>query len=223
MRCHTRSAPHLGDASRHAAGRPALRSAWRSPHVLRSSAGSCCSRSSVASCSTPSSPGNAAGLNAAILMAAFLTAALLVAGREGIRRMDPADAWLAPAALLLASMAVVRADHWLVTLDLLLAAVLAAGAVGCLAGGRVTRGLVPRVLELAVGAVAAAAIGAGSVLRAPRPGTAGIAATAAPSRWRRLGDDSAGVRRSRVACSSPCRSSPCSWPCSPPPMPSSPG
>jgi hypothetical protein len=132
-------------------------------------------------------PGNAAGLNAAILMAAFLTAALLVAGREGIRRMDPADAWLAPAALALASMAVVRADHWLVTLDLLLAVVLAAGAVGCLAGGRVTRGLVPRVLELAVGAVAAAAIGAGSVLRAPRPGTAGIAAMAAPSRWRRLG------------------------------------
>ncbi len=129
-------------------------------------------------------PGNAAGLNAAILMAAFLAAALLVAGRDGIRRMDPADAWLAPAALALASMAVVRADDWLVTLDLLLAAVLAAGSVGCLAGGRITRGLVPHVLELAVGAVAAAAIGAGSVLRAPRPGTAGAAA---PSRWRRLG------------------------------------
>ena len=34
-------------------------------------------------------PGNAAGLNAAVLMAAFLAAALLVAGRDGIRRMDP--------------------------------------------------------------------------------------------------------------------------------------
>ena len=43
-------------------------------------------------------PGNAAGVNAAIVMAAFLTAALLVAGRDGVRRMDPADAWLAPAA-----------------------------------------------------------------------------------------------------------------------------
>ena len=128
-------------------------------------------------------PGNAAGLNAAVLMAAFLAAALLVSGRDGIRRMDPADSWLAPTALALASMAVIRADDWLVTLDLLLATALAAGAVGCLAGGRITRGLVPRVLELAVGSLAAAAVGAGSLLRTPRPGGA---VTAAPSRWTRL-------------------------------------
>ena len=117
------------------------------------------------------------------LRTAFLVAALLVAGRDGVRRMDPADAWLAPAALVLASIAVIRVDDWLVTLDLLLATALAAGTVGCLAGGRITRGLVPRVLELAVGAVAAAAVGAGSILRALRHGNAGAAA---PSRWTRL-------------------------------------
>ena len=118
-------------------------------------------------------PGNAAGLNAAIVTAAFLVAALLVAGRDGIRRMDPADAWLAPAALVLAGMASIRADDWLVTLDLLLAVVAGRGRVGCLAGGRITRGLVPQVLELAVGAVAAAAIGARSVLRRAAPRDAG--------------------------------------------------
>ena len=80
-------------------------------------------------------------------------------------------------------MAVLRADDWLVTLDLLLAAALAAGTVGCFAGGRITRGLVPRVLELAVGAVAAAAIGAGSMLQAARTGTAD---SATPTRWTRL-------------------------------------
>ncbi|HYO43943.1 MAG TPA: DUF4173 domain-containing protein [Candidatus Limnocylindrales bacterium] len=114
-------------------------------------------------------PGNAAGVNAVIVMAAFLVAALLVAGPDGIGRMDPADAWLGPTALVLAALASIRADDWLVTADLLFAAALAAGTIGCLAGGRITRGLVPKVLELAVGAVAAVGIGALNVLMAPRP------------------------------------------------------
>jgi hypothetical protein len=113
-------------------------------------------------------PGNAAGLNAPLLMVAFLAAALATAGRDGLARMDPADAWLGPVALVLASMSALRADDWLVTVDLLLAAALAAGAIGCLAGGRITRGLVPRVLELAVGVVAAAGVGAAAVLAAAR-------------------------------------------------------
>ena len=128
-------------------------------------------------------PGNAAGLNAALLMAGCLVVALVVAGADGIRRMDPADAWLGPVALVLAGMAPIRADDWLVSLDLLFAAALAAGTIGCLAGGRITRGLVPHVLELAVGAVAAAAIGAGSVVRA---GRAAPAADSVPSRASRL-------------------------------------
>ncbi|MEW6224914.1 MAG: DUF4173 domain-containing protein [Chloroflexota bacterium] len=109
-------------------------------------------------------PGNAAGLNAPLLVAALLVAALLVAGRDGLRRMDPADAWLAPAALALAAMAAVRADPWLVTADLLLAAALAAGSIACLGGGRVTRGLVPQVLALTAGVIAAALAGAAEVL-----------------------------------------------------------
>jgi hypothetical protein len=128
-------------------------------------------------------PGNAAGINAAIVMAAFLAAALVVAGADGIRRMDPADAWLGPTALVLAGMAAIRADDWLVTLDLLFAAALAAGTMGCLAGGRITRGLVPKVLELAVGAVAAVGIGALNVLTAPRRAPA---ETDVPSRTTRL-------------------------------------
>ncbi len=130
-------------------------------------------------------PGNAAGLNAPLVMGAFLGAALVTAGRTGLARMDPADAWLGPAALVLASMAALRADDWLVTVDLLLAAGLAAGAIGCLAGGRITRGLVPRVLELAVGGVAASAIGAASVLAAARPGGRQGAVLAPTSRLRR--------------------------------------
>ena len=115
-------------------------------------------------------------------------------------------------------MAVVRADDWLVTLDLLLAAVLAARGRGVPAGGRITRGLVPQVLELAVGAVAAAAVGAGSLLRTPRPAT-----SSSPRRpaGRVSGDASAGGHPSPGGWSSPCRSLPCSWPCSPPPMRSS--
>ncbi len=128
-------------------------------------------------------PGNAAGLNAALVMAAFLVAAALVAGPRGLRRMDPADAWLAPVALVLAAMASFRADDWLVMADLLFAAALAVGAIGCLAGGRITRGLVPQVLELAVGAVAAAGIGAGTLLLAPRPARVDAAT---PSRAARL-------------------------------------
>jgi hypothetical protein len=114
--------------------------------------------------------GNAAGINAPIVMAAFLVAAFLVAGRDGVARMDPADAWLAPAALVLVSLVAVRADDWLVTTDLLLGAALAAGAVGCLAGGRITRGLVPAVLDLSLGVVASGAAGAaGLLLRRPEP------------------------------------------------------
>src|SRR6478672_5951946 len=91
--------------------------------------------------------GNALGVNAPIVMAAFLGGAFLLAGRDGVRRMDPADAWLAPAALVLSALAVLRADDWLVAWDVLLAAALAAGSVACLAGGRITRGLVPLVLD----------------------------------------------------------------------------
>lgn len=109
-------------------------------------------------------PGNAAGINAPILVAALLTSAVAVAGPAGVRRMDPADAWLGPVALGLAGMAAVRADPWLVVADLALAAALAAGAVASLGGGRITRGLVPQVLAITAGVVAAAVAGAAEVI-----------------------------------------------------------
>lgn len=131
-------------------------------------------------------PGNAAGLNGPLVVGAFLGTALAAAGRSGLTRMDPADAWLGPAALILSSLGVIRADDWLVTIDLVLAAALAAGAIGCLAGGRITRGLVPRVLELTVGVLAASGIGAAATLHAAWP-TRREAADAAPSAaWSRL-------------------------------------
>jgi hypothetical protein len=126
-------------------------------------------------------PGNAAGLNAPLMMGAFLATALVTTGRSGLARMDPADAWLGPVAMVLASLGALRADDWLVMIDLLLAAALAAGAIGCLAGGRITRGLVPRVFELAIGVVAASGVGAAAVLAAARPAN-GDDAAGAPSR-----------------------------------------
>lgn len=111
-------------------------------------------------------PGNAVGVNAPLVVAALLASAFAVAGRGGLRRMDPADAWLGPSAVALAGMAAVRTDAWLVAADLWFAMLLAMGAIGTLAGGRITRGIVPRVLELSVGLVAATIGGAIAVLRA---------------------------------------------------------
>lgn len=111
-------------------------------------------------------PGNALGVNAPLVVVALLAAAFAVAGRGGLGRMDPADAWLAPAAVAFAGMAAVRTDAWLVAADLWFAMLLALGAIGTLAGGRITRGVVPRVLELSVGLVAVAIGGAIAVLSA---------------------------------------------------------
>ena len=92
-------------------------------------------------------PGHQAGLNAVVVMVALLGAACVAAGRDGLRRYDPADAWLPAGAIWLAAMAVIRADSWLVQADLLFAAALAGGTIAALAGARITRGLVPRVLD----------------------------------------------------------------------------
>ena len=128
-------------------------------------------------------PGNAIGVNAPLVLVALLAAALVVAGREGLRRMDPADAWLGPVALVLAGFAAIRADDWLVTFDLLFAGALAAGAIGCLAGGRITRGAVPRVLDLGAAAMAAGLVGTVTVVsRGRRDRPAGT--TAGPVRAR---------------------------------------
>jgi len=120
-------------------------------------------------------PGNAAGLNAPVLVAALLIAAHAVAGRAGLRRVDPADAWLGPAAVLFAAMAAVRADPWLVAVDLALAAALPR----CRGGPRAAadhRGLVPQVARRGGGVTAAGLTGR------RRGGGRAPPATPAPSR-----------------------------------------
>src|SRR5690349_11356344 len=114
-------------------------------------------------------PGNGTGINVVLVVASMLAAAAIVTGPEGLRRVDPVDAWLPAAALGFAAMPAIRSDDWLVTADLLLAAALTAGTLACLAGARITRGLVPAILTLAMGLVVGAITGAATVLGASRP------------------------------------------------------
>jgi Domain of unknown function (DUF4173) len=104
-------------------------------------------------------PGNGIGLNMPFLVAALLAAAVVAAGEPGLRRIDPADAWLAPAALVLAGMTAVRTDPWLVSLDLLASGSLAAAAIATLGGARVTRGTALAVTGAALGTAMAGMIG----------------------------------------------------------------
>ncbi len=115
-------------------------------------------------------PGNAVGVNAALVMGALLVAAAVVAGPDGLRRVDPVDSWLPVAALVFAAMPAIRTDDWLVASDLAIAAALGVGTIACLAGARITRGLVPSVLTTGVSLVAGAVIGAVAVVTALRPG-----------------------------------------------------
>jgi hypothetical protein len=117
-------------------------------------------------------PGVAAGVNAVLVVAGALIAAVVVAGQAGLRRMDPVDAWLPVAALAFAAMPGIRTDDWLVTADLLLAGILTAGTIACLAGARITRGLVPAILTLATGLVVGTITGAIPTLGAARPARA---------------------------------------------------
>ena len=121
---------------------------------------------------------HAGGLNAVVVLAGLLGAAAVVAGRPGLRRLDPADAWLPVAALVLAAMVTLRADPWLVMADVLLAAALAGATVAALAGAHITRGLVPAVLNAAGAVIASTLTGAIEVVRGLWPGahrSAGIA------------------------------------------------
>jgi hypothetical protein len=114
-------------------------------------------------------PGVAPGVNAALVVAASLVAAAVIGGQAGLRRMDPVDAWIPVAALAFAAMPGIRTDDWLVTADLLLAGTLTAGTIACLAGARITRGLVPAVLTVATGLLVGAITGAIPALDAARP------------------------------------------------------
>jgi len=114
-------------------------------------------------------PGNAPGIGMVVLMLALLAAAFASAGRAGIERMDPADRWFAPVAVLLAACTAVRSEPWLVAGDLALAAATATAAILALGGARITRGLLPAILDAAFGAVGAVMAGAPDVLADARP------------------------------------------------------
>jgi hypothetical protein len=135
--------------------------------------------------------GHAGGVNAVVVMAALLGAAAVAAGRTGLRRADPADAWLPLAALVLTALVALRSDPWLVMADALLAAALAGASAAAFAGARITRGLVPAVLGAAGAVVAATVTGAIDVVRALRPraslaGAPGTDETEAPGLHDRL-------------------------------------
>ena len=114
-------------------------------------------------------PGNAPGVGVLVLMLALLAAAAASAGRDGLARMDPADLWLAPAAIVLAACPAVRSEGWLVAADLALATATATAAVLALGGARITRGLLPAILDASFGAVGAVMAGAPDVLSDARP------------------------------------------------------
>lgn len=111
-------------------------------------------------------PGNALGVNMPLLVVALAAAAVAAAGEAGLRRMDPADAWMAPAAIGFAAMTALRTDPWLVMLDLLVSATLITAAIATLGGARVTRGAVSMVAAWALGAMFAAMAGVAAVLAA---------------------------------------------------------
>jgi hypothetical protein len=76
------------------------------------------------------------GLNVLLIVAALLLAAVRLRGQA---RSAPADAWLAPAALVLAAFAALRGDAALVAIDTLAALALTGAAIVALAGGTVMR------------------------------------------------------------------------------------
>ena len=129
-------------------------------------------------------PDHVAGLNAPVVMAALLAAAFAIAGRAGLERFDPADAWLPVVALALAAMAAVRADPWLVQADLLVAMALACGTIAALAGARITRGLLPALLNAGGAVLAALCTGALTIVHRPWPAATGAAPVRARlGRW----------------------------------------
>jgi hypothetical protein len=82
----------------------------------------------------------ALGVNVVLLAAAVLGAGWLI-GRSPGRgaRLDPLDAWLPIAALVVAAMIGIRSDPFLVLLDAVTAATLLAASMAALAGAAVTR------------------------------------------------------------------------------------
>ena len=113
--------------------------------------------------------GHASGLNVPLWILLVVVAGTLVAGRDGLDRLDPWDAWLAPAAVLIGGFVALRTDPALVLVDLLLATAAAGAWLVALGGRPVTRGAVETVAMSAAMLCGATVIGLIPVLRAARP------------------------------------------------------
>ncbi len=113
--------------------------------------------------------GNAPGVNVPLDVALLLAAGALAAGPSRIRRVDPLDAWLAPAALAFALFVALRADPALVVVDVLGAGILGGAALAALGGRALMRADAGQVVAAAGEMVFAALVGAIPLAGALRP------------------------------------------------------
>jgi hypothetical protein len=101
--------------------------------------------------------GHALGINVPLATAVLLVATAAIAG--GIRRIDPLDAWIPCAALVLAAFTAIRDDGPLLLLDVTGALGLTAASAPAFAGEAVTRRTTAAILALAARVVTAVAVG----------------------------------------------------------------
>jgi len=113
--------------------------------------------------------GHALGINVVLDVALLLAAGAIAAGPARLRRVDPLDAWLGPAALLVAACVAVRADPALVALDVLGAVILGGAALSSIGGRALLRSDAGRIVVAAGEMALAAFLGAGAVLGGLRP------------------------------------------------------
>jgi uncharacterized protein DUF4153 len=109
---------------------------------------------------------HALGINVPIVAAVLLVAAWLIRPRD--RRLDPLDAWLPLATLVVAGFVAIRDDRALVLLDAMGATVLCGASIAAFAGASVTRRTLAAGLVLAAQVVAAAALGSLAVVERAR-------------------------------------------------------
>jgi hypothetical protein len=111
--------------------------------------------------------GPAPGINALVMTAAVLGLAWVV--RRPGRAPDPLDAWLPVTATLLAAFVAVRADPFVVLLDLAGSAAFTGASVAAFSGLAVTRRSLSVILVMGVWVVESAVAGTARLLLAARP------------------------------------------------------
>jgi Domain of unknown function (DUF4173) len=97
------------------------------------------------------------GLNVPLLSGSLLLGAAVVRPRD--RRIDPYDAWLPISAAVVSLAFALRADHFLLGLDVLALAALVGASVAAIGGERVTRRSAIRIVELGLLVLGWAGIG----------------------------------------------------------------